>query len=48
LLEKTGNSEFVVYLDESTNKVMLRRPGGAITEYDGRFGDITNGVFPEV
>ena len=43
-IEKTGNSEFVVYRTATGPiTLLMRHPGGAITSYDGRFGELPEG-----
>jgi hypothetical protein len=42
-MEKTGNSEYVVYRVPSPDGILMRHPGGIITAYDGRFGELPEG-----
>jgi hypothetical protein len=45
-MEKTGNSEYVVYRTTTgvvVGAILMRHPGGVITEYDGRFGELPEG-----
>lgn len=40
-MEKYGDSEYVVFWQDE--KLVMRSPGGPeLTDYDGRFGDLTN------
>jgi hypothetical protein len=43
-MEKTGNSEFVIYRAQGGPiPILMRHPGGVITAYDDRFGPLPEG-----